>query len=68
MPICILSVRKLVLLEDCSKGYGPFFSMLHRRIAEESLTMAGPPMTIYHSSEYFCKEKLMDNDRFIYLY
>lgn len=51
-PMYILSIRKLVSMEECSRGYEPFFNLLHKRIAENSLTMAGPPMTIYHSAEY----------------
>lgn len=33
-------------------GYNQFFDKLFRRIATENLTMAGAPMTIYHSKEY----------------
>lgn len=48
----ILSIRKLVSIEECNLGYDLFFNQLYKKIAEEGLTMIGPPMTIYHSEEY----------------
>ncbi|MCY6959670.1 GyrI-like domain-containing protein [Clostridium brassicae] len=48
----ILSIRKLVSIEECNLGYDMFFNQLYKRIAEDDLTMIGPPMTIYHSEEY----------------
>lgn len=48
----ILSIRKSVSIEECNLGYDMFFNQLYKRIAEECLTMTGPPMTIYHSEEY----------------
>ncbi|MBU3093919.1 MerR family transcriptional regulator [Clostridium sp. CF011] len=48
----ILSIRKLVSIEECNLGYDVFFNQLYKRIAEDGLTMIGPPMTIYHSEEY----------------
>lgn len=48
----ILPFRKVVTADDCIGGYGKFFNRLYRKIATENLTMIGPPMTIYHSTEY----------------
>lgn len=48
----ILSIRKLVSIEECNLGYDVFFNQLYKRIAEDGFTMIGPPMTIYHSDEY----------------
>ncbi|GAA0741902.1 MerR family transcriptional regulator [Clostridium oceanicum] len=48
----ILSIRKLVSIEECKLGYDLFFNQLYKKIAEEGLTIIGPPMTIYHSEEY----------------
>jgi DNA-binding transcriptional MerR regulator len=48
----ILSIRKSVSIEECNSGYDIFFSRLFTKIAEQGLTMIGPPMTIYHSEEY----------------
>ncbi|EJO5347043.1 MerR family transcriptional regulator [Clostridium botulinum] len=48
----ILSVRKMVSIEDCEEGYGKFFNPLFEKIATEKLTIIAPPMTIYHSTEY----------------
>ena len=50
--IYILSIRKLISIEECNLGYDIFFNQLYKRIAEDNLTMMGPPMTIYHSKEY----------------
>ena len=51
-PMYILSIRKLVSMQECTRGYDQFFSKLYRRIAKDGLTIIGPPMTIYHSEEY----------------
>lgn len=51
-PMYILSIRKLVSMQECAKGYDQFFSVLYRWIAKDGLTIIGPPMTIYHSEEY----------------
>lgn len=48
----ILSIRRLVSMEECKLGYDVFFNQLYKRIAEDGLTMTGTPMTIYHSQEY----------------
>ena len=48
----ILFIRKKVTQEECDAGYGMFFKNLNQKILSEKLTVAGAPMTIYHSSEY----------------
>ena len=48
----ILFIRKKVTQEECDAGYGIFFKNLNQKILSEKLTVAGAPMTIYHSSEY----------------
>ncbi|NFM15859.1 MerR family transcriptional regulator [Clostridium sporogenes] len=50
--MCILSVRKMVSIEDCEEGYGKFFNPIFEKIATGKLTIIAPPMTIYHSTEY----------------
>ncbi len=51
-PMYILSIRKLVSMEECNLGYDIFFDQLKKRILEDNLTIIGGPMTIYHSDEY----------------
>ncbi|TYP74860.1 MerR family transcriptional regulator [Paenibacillus methanolicus] len=51
-PMTIASTRLMIRGEDYDAGYGAFFARLYERIAAEGLTLAGTPMTIYHSSEY----------------
>ncbi|AWB46050.1 MerR family transcriptional regulator [Paenibacillus sp. CAA11] len=48
----ILSARLLLNKDDYAAGYGQHIGKLYERIAKENLTLLGPPMTIYHSSEY----------------
>ena len=48
----ILSLRKMVSMTECEAGYGVFFGALYEKLAKEKLTLAGAPMTIYHSPEY----------------
>ena len=48
----ILSIRKVLSIEECSKGYVEFFSKLFEKIAAENLTITGIPMTMYHNPEY----------------
>lgn len=48
----ILSIRKVLSIEECSKGYVEFFNKLFEKIAAENLTITGIPMTMYHNPEY----------------
>ncbi|MFC4098135.1 MerR family transcriptional regulator [Paenibacillus xanthanilyticus] len=51
-PMTIASTRLMIRGEDDAAGYGAYFARLYDRIAADGLTIAGTPMTIYHSSEY----------------
>lgn len=51
-PMNILSMRQMMTSDDYARGYEKYFSRLYQTIATEKLTLLGPPMTIYHSSEY----------------
>lgn len=48
----ILFIRKVLSIEECSKGYVGFFSKLFEKIAMNNLTITGMPMTMYHSPEF----------------
>lgn len=48
----ILYIRKVLSVEECSKGYIGFFNKLFEKIALNNLTVAGQPMTMYHSPEF----------------
>ncbi|GLC79955.1 MerR family transcriptional regulator [Lacrimispora brassicae] len=48
----ILYIRKVLSIEECSKGYVGFFSRLFEKIAVNNLTMTGMPMTMYHNPEF----------------
>ncbi|MGF7029913.1 DNA-binding transcriptional MerR regulator/effector-binding domain-containing protein [Paenibacillus mucilaginosus] len=51
-PVRMLSMRRMMSREDYAGGYETFFSRLYERIAVEKLTLAGTPLTMYHSPEY----------------
>lgn len=48
----LLSIRKMVHEDEFPEEYGNCFSKLLRRIADEKLTMAAPPMVLFHSEEF----------------
>lgn len=48
----LLSIRKDVLKNDYEMEYVKCFGQLLRRIANEKLTLAAPPMVLFHSSEH----------------
>lgn len=48
----LLSVRKMVHEHEFAEEYGNCFGRLFRRIGEDRLTAAAPPMVLFHSSEY----------------
>lgn len=48
----ILYQRQLMSRDEYTEGYGRFYSKLYEQIARDSLTLAGTPMTIYHSVEF----------------
>lgn len=48
----LLSVRKTVQAEDYPAEYLKCYKELFGRIAVDKLTMAGPPMVLFHSAEY----------------
>lgn len=48
----LLSVRKNVLKNDYETEYMKCFGQLFRRIANEKLTLAAPPMVLFHGSEH----------------
>ncbi len=50
--MCLLSVRKMVQADRFSDEYGICFGKLLGRIRKENLTMANPPMVLFHSSEF----------------
>lgn len=51
-PMNILFTRQMLSSDDYELGYGMYFSRLYEKIASESLTLLGTPITIYHSHEY----------------
>lgn len=48
----LLSVRKNVLENEFAEEYGLCFGELFRKLEEKKLTMAAPPMVLFHSDEY----------------
>ncbi|WP_418666518.1 MerR family transcriptional regulator [Allofournierella sp.] len=48
----LLSVRKRVRTEEYPTEYAGCFGRLFRKIAAEKLTMAAPPMVLFHSAEH----------------
>ncbi len=50
--MCLLSVRKMVPTDHFSDEYGVCFGRLSGRIRKENLTIANPPMVLFHSSEF----------------
>lgn len=48
----LLSVRKNVLENEFAEEYGFCFGELFRKLEEKKLTMAAPPMVLFHSDEY----------------
>lgn len=47
-PVSILYTRQEMSVED----YGKYFGKLYEIIAKEKLTIIGPPMSIYHCTEF----------------
>lgn len=52
----LLSVRKMVRTEEYPTEYAGCFGRLFRKIAAEKLTMAAPPMVLFHSAEHTPRE------------
>ena len=50
--MCLLSVRKMVQADRFSDEYGICFGKLLGRIRKENLTIANPPMVLFHSDEF----------------
>lgn len=48
----ILYDRHLMSREEYAQGYGRYYSKLYEQIARGNLTLAGTPLTIYHSEEF----------------
>lgn len=48
----ILYARQWMSRDEYTEGYGRFYSKLYEQIARDRLTLAGTPMTIYHSEEF----------------
>ncbi len=48
----LLSIRKMVQMEDYPTEYMKCYGKLFKRIAVEKLTMSGKPMILFHSAEY----------------
>ena len=48
----LLSIRKNVLEHEFSEEYGTCFGQLFRKMEGKKLTMAAPPMVLFHSDEY----------------
>ena len=46
-PMNILYLRKVLSLDECSKGYAGFSGKLFERIAMNNLTITGMPLTMY---------------------
>lgn len=51
-PMYLLSVRKMVETGNFSDEYGLCFGKLFGRIQKEGLTIAAPPMVLFHSDEF----------------
>ena len=50
--MCLLSVRKMVQEDNFSDEYSVCFGKLSDRIRKENLTMANPPMVLFHSNAF----------------
>jgi DNA-binding transcriptional MerR regulator/effector-binding domain-containing protein len=50
--MCLLSIRKMVQANNFSDEYGVCFGRLLGRIRKENLTIANPPMVLFHSNEF----------------
>ena len=48
----LLSIRKNILEHEFSEEYGVCFGKLFRKMEGKKLTMAAPPMVLFHSDEY----------------
>ena len=48
----LLSIRKKVQVDDYPRDYASCFGKLFKKIAVGGLTMAGPPMSLFHSAEF----------------
>lgn len=48
----LLSIRKMVQVEDYPTEYIKCYGKLFKRIAVDKLTMSGEPMVLFHSAEY----------------
>ena len=48
----LLFVRKMVQADNFSDEYGVCFGKLLGRIRKENLTIANPPMVLFHSNEF----------------
>ena len=48
----LLSIRKKVQVDDYPREYASCFGKLFKKIAVGGLTMAGPPMVLFHSAEF----------------
>lgn len=48
----LLSIRKMVQVEDYPTEYIKCYEKLFKRIAADKLTMTGSPMVLFHSAEY----------------
>ena len=48
----LLSIRKMVQVEDYPTEYIKCYEKLFKRIATDKLTMTGSPMVLFHSAEY----------------
>lgn len=48
----LLSIRKMVQMEEFPAEYANCYGKLFKRIAEDKLTMTGAPMALFHSAEY----------------
>lgn len=48
----LLSIRKKVQVDDYPREYASCFGKLFKKIAVGGLTMAGPPMALFHSAEF----------------
>ena len=48
----ILSIRKMVQVEDYPTEYIKCYGKLFKKIAVDKLTMSGSPMILFHSAEY----------------
>lgn len=50
--MCLLSIRKNVPENGFEAEYGNCFGALFRKIADGRMTVAAPPMVLFHSSEF----------------